>query len=89
MLPIPIYCDSESSIAISYDLIHQSKMHDIERRYHFLNDHILKGSIKFVFVTSREEIVDVFTKALDTTKLYGFLEMLGMMNPDPQFFLNG
>ena len=88
MLQIPIYCDSEIAIAISHNPIQHSKTKHIELRYHFIKDHILKGNIELIFVHTHEEIADVFTKALDSTKLNTFLQMLGMMNPDPQFFLN-
>ena len=88
MLRIPIYCYSESAIAISHNPIQHSKTKHIELRYHFIKDHILKGNIELIFVPTHEEIADVFTKALDSTKLNVFLQMLGMMNPDPQFFLN-
>ena len=88
MLRILIYCDSKSAIAISHNPIHHSKTKHIELRYHFIKDHILKGNIELIFVNTHEEIADVFTKALDSTKLNSFLKMLGMMNPDPQSFLN-
>lgn len=87
ILHIPIYYDYESAIVISYDHIQHSKTKHIEPQNHFITDHILKGNIKLIFVLTHEEIADVFTKSLDSTKLIGFLEMLGMMNPDPQFFL--
>ena len=88
MLRILVYCDSESAITISHNPIHHSKTKHIELRYHFIKDHILKGNIELIFVHTHEEIADVFTKALDSTKLNTFLHMLGMMNPDTQFFLN-
>ena len=88
MLRILIYCDSESAIAISHNPIHHSKMKHIKLRYHFIKDHILKSNIELIFVNTHEAIADVFTKALDTTKRNSFLQMLGMMNLDPQFFLN-
>lgn len=87
MLRIPIYGDSESAIAISHNPIQHSKMKHIELWYHFIKDHILKGNIELIFVPTHEEIANVFTKALDSTKLNAFLQMLGMMNLDPQFFL--
>ena len=74
MLRVPIYSDSESAIAISHNPIHHSKTKHIELRYCFIKDHILKGNIELIFVPTHEEIVDVFTKALDTKKLNGFLE---------------
>lgn len=58
-------------------------MKKIQLRYHFIKDHILKGNIELVFLPLDEEIVDVFTKTLDSSKLNGFLKVLGMINPDP------
>lgn len=88
MLRIPIYCDFESAIAISHNPIQHSMTKHIDLRYHFIKDHIQKGNIELIFVSTHEEIDDVFRKSLDSTKLNVFLKMLGMMNPDTKFFLN-
>ena len=73
MFWVPIYCNSKSAIAISHNPIHHSKMKHIESWYQFIKDHILKGNIELIFVPTYEEIADVFTKALDATKLNSFL----------------
>ena len=83
MLRVPIYYDSEGIIMISHNPIHHLKTKHIELWYHFIKEHILKCNIELIFVRTHEEIVDVFTKALGSTKLNEFLEMIGMMNPDP------
>ena len=61
-------------------------MKHIDIRYHFIKDHVLNGNIELIFVPSAGEITDVFTKALEETKFNGFLNKMGMMMPDPQFF---
>jgi hypothetical protein len=86
MLRIPIYCDSKSAIAISHNPIQHSLTKHIDIRYHFLKDNILKENIEMFFIPSIEEIADVFTKALDEKTFNHFLNMLGMMHPDPQLF---
>ena len=83
---IPIYCDSQSAIAISHNPIHHSMTKHIDITYHFIKDHVLNGNIELIFVPSDDEIADLFTKALDNTKFNGFLNKMGMMMPDPQFF---
>ena len=80
---IPIFCDSESAMAISHNPIQHSRTKHIDIRYHFLKDHVQKENIEFYFVNSKDEISDVFTKALDAATFNRFLEMLGMLNPDP------
>ena len=58
----------------------------IDIRYHFIKDHVLNGNIELIFVPSDDMIADVFTNALDDTKFNSFLNKMGMMIPDPQFF---
>ena len=82
---IPIYCDSSSAIAISQNPIQHTKTKHIDIRYHFIKDHVLNGDVELILVNSPEQIADVFTKALDESKFFGFLNMLGLMLPDPQF----
>ena len=61
-------------------------MKHIDIQYHFINDQVLNGNIELIFVPSDDENPDVFTKALDETKFNGFLNKMGMIMPDPQFF---
>ena len=83
---IPIYYDLQSAISISYNPIQHSLTKYIDIWYHFIKDYVLNGNIELIFVPSNDKIVDVFTKALDETKFNGFLNKMGMMMPDPQFF---
>ena len=87
MKKVPIYCDSESSIAISHNPVHHSRTKHIDIRYHFLKDNILKEKIEMLFVYSHQQVADFFTKTLDEKAFNHVLIMLGMMNPDPSFFL--
>ena len=58
----------------------------IDIQYHFIKDHVLYGNIELIFVPSDDEIADAFTKASDETKFNGFLNKMGMMMSDAQFF---
>ncbi|KAL4562000.1 hypothetical protein LXL04_034187 [Taraxacum kok-saghyz] len=83
---IPIYCDPSSPIAISHNPIQHTKTKHIDIRYHFIKDYVFNGDVELIFVKSPEQIADVFTKALDESKCFGFLNMLGLMLPEPHFF---
>ncbi|KAI3496680.1 hypothetical protein L1887_39051 [Cichorium endivia] len=85
-LQVPIYCDSKSAIAISHNPIQHSMTKHIDLRYHFIKDQILEGNIELYFISTDEQVVDVFTKALDSTKFNYFMDKLGMLNPDSDFF---
>ncbi|KAI3510746.1 hypothetical protein L1887_17880 [Cichorium endivia] len=85
-LHVPIYCDSKSAMAISHNPIQYSMKKHIDLRYHFIKDQIVQGNIELYFIPTEEQVADVFTKALDSTKFNNFLDKLGMLNPDSDFF---
>nr|GEX21387.1 integrase, catalytic region, zinc finger, CCHC-type, peptidase aspartic, catalytic [Tanacetum cinerariifolium] len=61
---IPIYCDSKSAIAISCNPVQQSRTKHIDVRYHFIKEHVEKGTIELYFVKTDYQLADLFTKAL-------------------------
>lgn len=77
---IPILCDSKSAIAISVNSVQHSKTKHIDIRYHFLKDHVEKGTIEMYFVPTEFQLADLFTKALDEKRLFFFISKLGMLN---------
>ncbi|GJT25710.1 retrovirus-related pol polyprotein from transposon TNT 1-94 [Tanacetum coccineum] len=61
---IPIYCDSQSAIAISCNPVQHSRTKHINIRYHFIKEHVEKGTIELYFVGTKYQLADLFTKAL-------------------------
>ncbi|GJT67510.1 retrovirus-related pol polyprotein from transposon TNT 1-94 [Tanacetum coccineum] len=61
---IPMYCDSKSAIAISCNLVQHSKTKHIDIRYHFIKEHVKKGTVEIYFVGTKYQLADLFTKAL-------------------------
>ncbi|GJS28023.1 retrovirus-related pol polyprotein from transposon TNT 1-94 [Tanacetum coccineum] len=61
---IPIYCDSKSAIGISYNPVQHSRTKHIAVRYHFIKEHVEKGTIELYFVKTDYQLSDLFTKAL-------------------------
>nr|GEX41837.1 retrovirus-related Pol polyprotein from transposon TNT 1-94 [Tanacetum cinerariifolium] len=60
----PIYCDSKSAIAISYNPVQHSRTKHIAVCYHFITEHVEKGTIELYFVKTDYQLADLFTKAL-------------------------
>ncbi|KAI3503815.1 hypothetical protein L1887_32266 [Cichorium endivia] len=77
-LQVPIYCDSKSAIAICHNPIQHSMTKHIDLRYHIIKDQILQGNIELYFIPTEEQVADVFTKALDTTKFHNLLGIFVM-----------
>ncbi|GJZ41845.1 hypothetical protein Tco_0588731 [Tanacetum coccineum] len=61
---IPIYCDSKSEISISCNPVQHSRTKHINIRYHFIKEHVEKGTIELYFVGTEYQIADLFTKSL-------------------------
>nr|GFB57142.1 copia protein [Tanacetum cinerariifolium] len=61
---ILIYCDSKSAIAISCNPVQHSQTKHIAVRYHFIKEHMEKGTIELYFVKTDYQLADIFTKAL-------------------------
>nr|GEU93901.1 hypothetical protein [Tanacetum cinerariifolium] len=69
---IPIYCYSKSAIAISCNPIQHSRTKHIAVRYHFIKEHVEKGTIELYFVKIDYQLADIFTKALPVD-IYNYL----------------
>nr|GEU40406.1 reverse transcriptase domain-containing protein [Tanacetum cinerariifolium] len=61
---IPLYCDSQSAIAISCNPVQHSRTKHIHTRYHFIKEQDENGIIELYFVRTEYQLVDMFTKAL-------------------------
>ncbi|GJT15483.1 retrovirus-related pol polyprotein from transposon TNT 1-94 [Tanacetum coccineum] len=81
---IPIYCDSKSAIAISCNPVQHSRTKHIAVRYHFIKEHVEKGTIKLYFVKTDYQLADLFTKALPVDRFNYLVCRLGMRSLSPQ-----
>nr|GEV48879.1 retrotransposon protein, putative, unclassified [Tanacetum cinerariifolium] len=80
---IPIYCDSKSSIAISYNPVQHSRTKHIAVHYHFIKEHVEKGMIELYVVKTDYQLADLFTKALSADRFNYLVRRLGMCSLSP------
>ncbi|GKC38038.1 hypothetical protein Tco_1050422 [Tanacetum coccineum] len=59
---IPIYCDSKSAIAISCNPVQHSRTKHINIRYHFIKEHVEKGTIELYFVGTEYQLADLLSE---------------------------
>nr|GFB25671.1 retrovirus-related Pol polyprotein from transposon TNT 1-94 [Tanacetum cinerariifolium] len=81
---ILIYCDSKSAIAISCNPIQHSRTKHIAVRYHFIKEHVEKGTIELYFVKTDYQLADIFIKALPVDRFNYLVRRLGMRSLSPQ-----
>jgi hypothetical protein len=85
---VPLLCDNESAIRMADNPVEHSRTNHIAIRYHFLRDHQQRGDIEIAYVSTKEQLVDIFTKPIDEktfTKLRNELNILDSRNFDLHF----
>nr|GEW26587.1 retrovirus-related Pol polyprotein from transposon TNT 1-94 [Tanacetum cinerariifolium] len=70
--------DSKSAIAISCNLVQHSRTKLIAVCYHFIEEHVEKGTIELYFVKTDYQLADLFTKALPVDRFNYLVRRLGM-----------
>ncbi|GJW80079.1 ribonuclease H-like domain-containing protein [Tanacetum coccineum] len=75
---IPLYCDSQSAIAISCNPVQHSRTKHIHTRYHFIKEQVENGIIELYFVRTEYQLADMFTKALPEDRFQYLVRRIGM-----------
>nr|GFB18898.1 retrovirus-related Pol polyprotein from transposon TNT 1-94 [Tanacetum cinerariifolium] len=75
---------SACSIAISCNPVQHSRTKHIAVRYHFIKEHVEKGTIELYFIKTYYKLADLFTKALPADRFNYLVRRLGMRSLSPQ-----
>ena len=62
--PVTLYCDNTSAINISKNLVMHTKTKYISIKYHYVRELVQDKEVKMEYITTKEKIGDIFTKAL-------------------------
>jgi hypothetical protein len=76
---VVIYCDNLSSIQLAKNPVFHAQTKHIEVHYHFIREKVLVGEIDLIYVSTKDQVVDIFTKVLGAKKHCRFRSMLGVM----------
>ena len=79
---VVIHCDNISSIMLANNPVYHARTKHIEVHYHFVREKVLAGEIDLIYVSTEEQVADIFTKALGTEKLCRFRSLLGVLEMD-------
>ena len=82
---VPLLCDNESAIRMADNPAEHSRTKHIDIWYHFLRDRQQKGDIEIAYVSTHNQLADIFTKPLDEktfSKLRNELNILDSRNFD-------
>jgi hypothetical protein len=70
--PVVIYCDNINSILLANNPVYHAMTKHIEVHYHFIREKVLAKEIDLIRVSTEDQVVDIFTKALGIDKLKKF-----------------
>jgi hypothetical protein len=65
---VPLMCDNTSAISVAKNPVSHKKMRYVEKRHHFLRDHVEKGDIEMRYIDTERQLADIFTKPLDSSR---------------------
>jgi hypothetical protein len=77
---ISIICDNTSAINISKNHVIHSKPKRIPIKYHFLTEQVVELSIKLEYISTKEQVEDIFTKPLPREKIEYLIQKLGLIS---------
>jgi len=76
---VPIFCDNNVASSLSKNPILYSRAKHIEIKNDFIREHVQKGTIDLQFVSTDEQLADIFTKPLIEERFNYLRELLGMI----------
>jgi len=83
-LPLPpvVWCDNVSALALASNPVYHARTKYIEVDYHFVREKVLNKDISISFISTADQIADIFTKGLSTAQFL-FLQSKLTVTPSP------
>ena len=75
---VPLYCDNQFTIRLAENPVFHARTKHVEVHYHFLREKVLQEELEMRQVKTEEQVADLFTKALNTTRFQKLRDQLNM-----------
>jgi hypothetical protein len=76
-----LMCDNTSAISVAKNPVFHKKMRHVERRHHFLRDHVENVDIEMRYIDTEIQLADIFTKPLDSSRFADLRGEIGIFHP--------
>jgi hypothetical protein len=78
---VPLMCDNTSAISVAKNPVSHKKKRHVERRHHFLRDHVEKGDIEMRYIDTERQLANIFTKPYDSSRFADLRGKIGVCHP--------
>ena len=80
--PPILWCDNVSALALTSNLVFHAKTKHIEVDYHFVREKVLNRDILLKFISTHDQVADMFTKGLPSAEFLALKSKL-LVVPTP------
>uniref|UniRef100_A0A2N9IHB0 Reverse transcriptase Ty1/copia-type domain-containing protein n=1 Tax=Fagus sylvatica TaxID=28930 RepID=A0A2N9IHB0_FAGSY len=77
-----MWCDNTSAIALASNPVFHSRTKHIEVDYHFIRERVVRGDLHLHFISTEDQLADLFTKPLTTQRFNQLTSKLMFSVPD-------
>lgn len=81
LIPVPIFCDNESTIKLVMNLFFHEKSKHFKVDTHFIRDKISKGIVQVVKVDSDHNVTNILIKSLGIIQHNVLSKRMGLVDP--------
>eukprot|EP00253_Pinus_taeda_P031054 PITA_31054 len=78
--PITIYCDNTSAISLNKNPVMHSRTKHIPIKYHFLCEQAAEQNIVLEYISTKEQIADIFTKPIPREAFEHLCQNMGVIS---------
>ena len=76
--PMRLYCDNKAAVSIAHNLVQHNKTKHVEIDRYFIKEKIDSGLICTLFIASKLQLADVFTKGVQNPTFNSMVSKMGM-----------